>query len=153
MTCEVRLSYMGRTGSSNVVSLHVWAQSHVYQMSVALWHPGRTHQYSFRRQHLEFCPSRCSQGHQPCHAFHYHCRCWDKAVFSTLGCHKLCSDLEALKGSQYVSVASYPIGNVSEAPIMTPLPLSSKLVVLVEWLYSYKNRPLQLWFRAQAWLA
>ena len=73
-------------------------------------------------------------------------------MFSTLGCHKLRSDLEALKGSQYVSVASYAIGNVSEAPIMTPLPLSSKLVVLVEWLYSYKNRPLQLWFRAQAWL-
>ena len=52
-------------------------------------------------------------------------------MFSTLGCHKLRSDLEALKGSQYVSVASYAIGNVSEAPIMTPLPLSSKLVVLV----------------------
>ena len=52
VTCEVWLSYMGRMGPSNVVSLQVWAQSQVYQMSVALWHPGRTHQYSFRRQHL-----------------------------------------------------------------------------------------------------
>ena len=69
-------------------------------------------------------------------------------MFSTLGCHKLHSDLEVLKRSQYVSVASYAIGNVPEAPIMTPLPLPSKPVVLVEWLYSHKNRPLQLWFKA-----